>query len=110
MLKQLLVMDGVMAVCRFSDDGSIIDSAGMVPEDTMTRLARFALWYRRMISGNMDLFSLFSQVNGWTPSRGWVVVGQAMTVCSVTNLVCLVERKDASINAIMNALEDASHD
>jgi roadblock/LC7 domain-containing protein len=110
MLKRLLVLDGVVAVCRFQDDGTIVESVGMIPQEMMDKLGRFALWYRRMISSNTDVFSLFSQMNGWAPSRGWVVRGEKMSVCSVTNLVAMVENQSASLNEIMRALEDASHE
>jgi roadblock/LC7 domain-containing protein len=109
MLKRLLVLDGVIAVCRVQDDGAIIDSAGLISDEMMTQMAHFALWYRRMISGNSDVFSLFSQMNGWSPSRGWIVKGDKMSVCSVTNLVAMVENQGSSLNEIMQALEEASH-
>ena len=109
MLKRVLVLDGVVAVCQFQDDGSVIDAAGLIPDSMMERLSQFALWYRRMIAGNSDLLSLFSQMNGWTPARGWIVHGADMSVCCVTNLVCMVENKEASINEIMSALEEVSH-
>ncbi|WP_124945856.1 DUF2173 family protein [Sulfurirhabdus autotrophica] len=107
MLKRLLVLDGVVCVCRFQDDGTIIDMAGMLPEDTAQRLAQFAQWYRRMVSGNTDLFSLFSQMGGWTPSRGWVVRGTNMTVCGMGNLACMLDN-EASINEILSALDEAA--
>ena len=110
MLKRLLVLDGVVAVCRVQDDGEIIDSAGMIPDEMMTKLAHFALWYRRMISGNSDVFSLFSQMNGWTPARGWIVKGAEMSVLSVANIVAMIENKDAAINPIFAALEEAAHE
>lgn len=110
MLKRLLVLDGVVAVCRFQDDGTVVDSAGMISDEMMVNMARFAHWYRRMISGNSDVFSLFSQMNGWTPARGWIVKGAQMSVCSVANVVAMLENKDASINAVMQALEEASHE
>jgi len=47
----------------FSDDGTIIDLAGMLPEDTAQRLAQFAQWYRRMVSGNTIYFPFFT--DGW---------------------------------------------
>ena len=109
MLKRLLVLDGVVAVCRFQDDGTIIDAAGMLPESSMLHLAHFAQWYRRMVAGNTDLFSLFSQMDGWTPSHGWIVHGATMTVCGVTNLVCMMENKEASINEVILALDEAAH-
>lgn len=110
MLKKLLVIDGVTAVCRFQDDGSMIDSAGLLPIAMLQRLAQFAHWYRRMISSNTDLLALFSQANGWTPSRGWIVRGHEATVCSVGNLACLVENSEASINEIMQTLEAVAHE
>jgi len=110
MLKRLLVLDGVVAVCRFQDDGTVVDAAGVISDEMMANMARFSHWYRRMISGNSDVFSLFSQMNGWTPARGWIVKGDKMSVCSVANVVAMVENKDASVNQVMQALEEASHE
>ena len=109
-LKTILVLDGVVAVCRFRDDGVIMDAAGMMPSDMMERLAKFSQWYRRMVSGNIDLLSLFSQMRGWSPSRGWVVRGATLTVCSVGNMVCLVENAQSSLNEIMQAIGEAAHE
>lgn len=109
-LKKILVLDGVVAVCRFRDDGVIMDAAGVLPQDMLERLAKFAQWYRRMVSGNTDLLSLFSQMRGWSPSQGWVVRGASMTVCSVGNTVCLIDNAQTSLNAIMLALSEAAHE
>lgn len=109
-LKKLLVLDGVVAVCRFQDDGSIMDAAGMLTSDMMERMARFAQWYRRMVSGNTDLVSLFSQMRGWAPSKGWIVHGAQMTVCSVGNVVCMVQNNQGPLNELMTALADAAHE
>jgi len=109
-LKKLLVLDGVIAVCRFQDDGSIMDAAGMMPQDMMERMAKFAQWYRRMVSGNMDLVSLFSQMRGWAPSQGWVVHGAQMTVCSVGNVVCMVQNGQGTLEPLMKALSDTAHE
>lgn len=110
MLKRLLVLDGVVAVCRFQDDGTVVDAVGVISDEMMNKLAHFSHWYRRMISGNSDVFSLFSQMNGWTPARGWIVKGDRMSVCSVANVVAMIENKDASVNEIMRALEEVSHE
>ncbi|MGA9991543.1 MAG: DUF2173 family protein [Thiobacillaceae bacterium] len=109
-LKKLLVLDGVIAVCRFQDDGSIMDAAGTMTFDSMERIAKFAQWYRRMVSGNMDLVSLFSQMRGWAPSQGWIVHGAQMTVCSVGNVVCMIQNGQGSLNTLMTALTEAAHE
>ncbi len=110
MLKRLLVLDGVVAVCRFQDDGTLTDSVGLLPSEMLDRLAHFAHWYRRMISGNTDVFSLFSQMNGWAPSRGWIVRGARMSVCSVSNVVAMVQNDAVDLNAIMRGLDDVAHE
>lgn len=109
-LKKILVLDGVVAVCRFRDDGVIMDAAGLMPQELMERLAKFAQWYRRMVSGNTDLLSLFSQMRGWSPSQGWIVRGTSMTVCSVGNTVCLIDNAQSALNEIMQALSEAAHE
>ena len=109
-LKKILVLDGVVAICRFRDDGVIMDAAGLMPQELMERLAKFAQWYRRMVSGNTDLLSLFSQMRGWSPSQGWIVRGESMTVCSVGNTVCLIENGQSSLNEVMRALSEAAHE
>ena len=109
-LKKILVLDGVVAICRFRDDGVIMDAAGLLPQELMERLAKFAQWYRRMVSGNTDLLSLFSQMRGWSPSQGWIVRGDSMTVCSVGNTVCLIENAQSSLNEVMQALSEAAHE
>jgi roadblock/LC7 domain-containing protein len=109
-LKKLLILDGVVAVCRFQDDGTIMDAVGMLPQEILGRLARFAQWYRRMVSGNTDLVSLFSQMRGWAPSQGWVVHGAEMTVCSVGNVVCMFQNSDGNLNLLMEALSSAAHE
>ncbi len=108
-LRKLLVLDGVIAVCRFQDDGSIMDAAGTMPGEMMERMSRFAQWYRRMVSGNTDLLSLFSQMPGWSPSQGWIVHGAQTSVCSVGNLVCMVQNGQGSLQDTMKALAEAAH-
>lgn len=109
-LKRILVLDGVTAVCRFRDDGVVMEAEGLLSQDLMVRLAKFAQWYRRMVSGNTDLLSLFSQMRGWSPSQGWIVQGAATTVCSVGNMVCLVDNAQGALNEIMQALGEAAHE
>ena len=109
-LRKILVLDGVTAVCRFRDDGVLMEAEGLLPQDLMERLAKFAQWYRRMVSSNTDLLSLFSQMRGWSPSQGWIVKGAAMTVCSVGNMVCLFDNAQGSVNEIMDALKETAHE
>ncbi|WP_296753566.1 DUF2173 family protein [Thiobacillus sp.] len=109
-LNKVLVLDGVTAVCRFRDDGVIMEAEGMLSPELMERMAQFAQWYRRLVSSNIDLLSLFSQMRGWSPSRGWIAQGAELTVCSTGNVVCLVENAQGSLNEIMRVLGEAAHE
>jgi roadblock/LC7 domain-containing protein len=109
-LKKILVLDGVTAVCRFRDDGVLMAAEGVLSQELMERLAKFSQWYRRMVSSNTDVFSLFSQMRGWSPSQGWIVQGDTMTVCSAGNMVCMFENAQGSLNEIMQALGEAAHE
>ena len=108
MIKRLLALDGVMVVCRFRDDGEFIEGYGLLDDQQMRGLAKFAHDYKRMVQGNADQLSMFTQMAGWTPPGGWMVSGPEMSVCSVGNLVCVIDNKESSANEVMAQLHDAS--
>jgi roadblock/LC7 domain-containing protein len=109
MIKRLLALDGVMAVCKFTDDGSFVEGYGMLPDSEMQRLAKFALEYKRMVQGNADQLAMFTQMNGWTPPGGWMVRGPQMSACSMSNVVCIFNNAEASVNEVMQELRDVAN-
>ena len=108
MIKRLLAIDGVQVICLFRDDGALVEGYGVMDDEAMGRLAHFALEYKRMVQANADQLSMFTQTRGWTPPRGWIVRGAGASVCSVGNLVCLVDNNEASFNEVMAELRDAA--
>jgi roadblock/LC7 domain-containing protein len=109
MIKRLLAVDGIEVVCQFRDDGVLVVGYGLLGEPEMVRLAKFAHDYKRIVQGNADQLSMFTQMRGWTPPGGWIVRGSAMTVCSVGNLVCLVRNDGGSLTEVMSELREAAH-
>ena len=109
MIKRLLVLDGVNAVCHFRDDGGLVEGYGLMSRDDMVRLAQFAHDYRRMVQGNADQLAMFTGMRGWTPPRGWIVRGAAQSVCGVANLVCVVDSTGTPLNEILLELQEVSH-
>lgn len=109
MIKRLLALDGVQAICQFRDDGAFVEGYGLLEQDMMVALAKFAHDYKRMVQGNADQLSMFTRMRGWTPPGGWIVRGPAATVCSVGNLVCLIDNGEASLNEVMNNLRELGH-
>lgn len=108
MIRRLMILDGVMAVCQFRDDGALVQGYGGSDVAQLTGLAKFAHDYKRMVQGNADQLAMFTQVNGWTPPGGWIVRGADTAVCSVGNTVCIVDTRVASLNTVMQELREAS--
>ncbi len=109
MIKRLLIVDGVNVVCKFRDDGALVEGYGVLTEAEMGHLAKFAHDYKRIVQGNADQLSMFTQLRGWTPPAGWVVRGQSTAACSVGNLVCVVDVRLASLTEVMRELTELSH-
>ena len=109
MIKQLLAVDGVMAVCQFRDDGTFVEGYGLMPQPELEALSHFAHDYKRIVQGNADQLSMFTGIKGWTPPLGWIVRGDRMTVCSVANIVCTVENVGSDLTEVMQTLIEASH-
>jgi len=108
MIRQILALEGVLAVCQFRDDGALVEGYGIFSDAWMVQLARFACDYRRMLQGNTDQLSMFTQVRGWTPPRGWLVRGIAKSVCGAGNVVCVIDNQEASLDNILAELIDIS--
>jgi roadblock/LC7 domain-containing protein len=108
MIKRLLAEDGVIAICQFRDDGAYVEGYGLWPEQQMIGLAKFAHEYKRIVQGNADQLSMFTGLNGWTPPGGWVVHGQAMSVCSIANLVCVFENSALSLSHLLSEMRELS--
>jgi len=98
-----------MAVCRYRDDGAFIEGYGVLLEDELVALAQFAHDYKRIVQGNADQLSMFTDIRGWTPPTGWLVRGSRMSVCGVANLVCTVENDDGNLTEVMEHLIETSH-
>lgn len=106
MLKRLLALDGVHAVAKFREDGEFVEGYGILDESSMRSLCKFALGYKRITQGNTDQLSMFTQMRGWTPPKGWVVRGQNMSVCSIGNIVCFMSSHDGSLSEVLREVED----
>ena len=98
-----------MAVCQFRDDGALVEGYGVIDENLLPKLAKFAHDYKRMVQGNADQLAMFTQMSGWTPPRGWQVRGAVWAVCGISNLVCVVDLRETRLNSVMQALNDAAN-
>lgn len=108
MIKRLMILDGVTAACQFRDDGSLIEGYGLAGNQQLEKLAQFGHEFRRMVQGNADQLSMFAQMRGWTPPRGWIVRGPEASICSVANLVCVLETAQARVDEVLIEMDEVS--
>jgi len=108
MIRQMLAVDGVVAIAHFRDDGEFLEGYGMLPDEQLSALAHFAHDYKRIVQGNADQLSMFTGIKGWTPPTGWVVRGQGMTVCGVGNLACIMDNSEGRLNEVMRELAETA--
>lgn len=109
MIKQLLALDGVLAVAKFRDDGALVEGYGLGEPARLQQLAKFAHDYKRMVQGNADQLSMFTQMSGWTPPGGWIVLGPTLSICSVANVVCMVDSPATTLTTVMQQLHAAAN-
>ena len=100
---------GHSILLRDIEDHTTPEGYGMLDEKGLEMLVSFAHDYKRITQANADQLSMFTQVFGWTPPSGWIVRGDKMSVCSMANLVCLIDDSEASLNEVLNELKDLSH-
>ncbi len=108
MSRRLLALDGVVAVSQFRDDGAFVAGCGLLPDPELAALARFAHDYKRIVQGNADQLAMFTGLPGWTPPGGWIVHGRIMSVCSMGNLVCVLENAAADLSEVMRELAEVA--
>ena len=109
MIRQMLAIDGVMAICSFKDDGTFVEGYGVMGDDQLQALSHFAHDYKRIVQGNADQMSMFTGCNGFTPPTGWIVRGSGMTVCSVANMVCIMDNQEGNLDEVFKELKEAAH-
>jgi roadblock/LC7 domain-containing protein len=107
-IKRLLMIKGVVAVCHFRDDGQYVEGYGAMPDEQLAALASFAHDYKRIVQGNADQLSMYTGINGWTPPGGWIVRGAGMSVCSVANLACIVENQSGNLTEVTRLLDEVA--
>lgn len=106
MISRLLALDGVLAVCQFRDDGSLVEGHGLMEDAEMVRLARFSRDYKRMLQGNADQLCMFTGMGGWTPPRGWIVRGRGRSVYGFANIACVVENTEVRVGELVEELRE----
>lgn len=106
-LNSLSVLKGVVASLRFYDDGSLAEAAGQLDQVDMQLAAELCYENARIMHQGTDILMTLSGTEGWPP-RGWVMIGDELSVCAVAEVACFVRNREVSFNDVFRSLNEIS--
>jgi roadblock/LC7 domain-containing protein len=106
-LDDLVALKGVVAALRFYDDGSLAEAEGRLEQIDAQMAAELCYANGRIMHQNSDMLMTLSGTEGWPP-RGWMMMGDTLSIFSVAEVACFVRNGEASFNEVLRALTDVS--
>ena len=104
-LTGLLDIQGVVAALRFYDDGTLMEAAGEIDPLHTELAAELCYATGRILHHSSDVLTTISGKAGWPP-RGWMMMGDGLSICTIANVVCFVENSAVSFNQTLKALSE----
>ena len=108
-LKSLSGIKGVVATLRFYDDGTLAEAAGELEQLDAQLAAELCYANGRIMQHASDILMTVSGTTGW-PARGWMMMGNELSVCGVAEVACFVRNADVSWNELFRDLEEVSQE
>ncbi len=102
-LADLLETKGVIAALRFYDDGSLMEAVGKLEALHDELAAQLCHANGRIMHHGSDMLAAISGKTGWPP-RGWMMIGDELSICTIANVVCFANNAEVSFNAALNEL------
>lgn len=106
-LESLSVLTGVVAAIRFYDDGTLAEAAGQLDQVDTQLAAELCYANGRIMHHGSDVLMTLSGTQGWPP-RGWMMMGDELSICAVAEVACFVRNREASFNEVFRSLTELS--
>lgn len=106
-LETLFVLPGVIAALRFQDDGTLAQAAGHLDLVDPNMAAELCFANTRIMHQNSDILMTLSNREGWPP-RGWMAMGEDLSICAVAEVACFVRNNEVSFNQVFRTLMEIS--
>ena len=106
-LDSLSELKGVVAAIRFYDDGTLAEAAGQLDQLDMQLAAELCYANGRIMHHGSDVLMTLTGTQGWPP-RGWMMLGDELSVCAVAEVACFVRTREASFNDVFRSLTELS--
>jgi roadblock/LC7 domain-containing protein len=104
-LASLLEVEGVVAALSFLDDGTLLEVAGEIDPLHSDFAAEICYANGRITHQSSDVLATLSGMAGWAP-RGWVMLGNELSVCAIANVVCFARSGVVSFNEVLSLLSE----
>lgn len=108
-LEDLLAIKGVVAALRYNDDGSLAESVGELDQANASLAAQLCYANGRISHQSSDVLMTISGMAGWPP-RGWMMLGDELSICAIANVVCFVRNAEVPFNEVLHALSELGHE
>jgi roadblock/LC7 domain-containing protein len=106
-LESLSGLKGVVAAIRFFDDGTLAEAAGQLDRVDPQLAAELCYANGRIMHHGSDVLMTLTGTQGWPP-RGWMMMGDELSVCAVAEVACFVRNREASFNDVFRSLTELS--
>ena len=104
-LKQLLELPGVRGAVTFTHKGEMDSYRGQISQDHARMAAHMCASNSAMVQMQARLFGDYSGQPEWKGYQGWTMLGPELGVVVVGDTMCFLDRKEASLNQVVAALE-----
>ena len=104
-VRDLLVIDGVVASFEFGTDGSLIDYASTIdmPQSLANMTTQFSSSVTHMFNTLSEAFSKISWME-WSPQRGWAYFAGKYTVVVGGHRAVFIQTEKADFNGLFATL------
>ncbi|HKJ71123.1 MAG TPA: DUF2173 family protein [Gammaproteobacteria bacterium] len=103
-LKEVLKLPGIVGAAKFTPKGELESYKGQISEEEARMAAHMCASNSVLMQMQSRLFAEYSQQPEWGSYQGWAMLGPDMGVMVVDDTLCVVNRREASINDLMAAL------
>ncbi|MDH5409447.1 MAG: DUF2173 family protein [Gammaproteobacteria bacterium] len=106
LINELAGISGVIAAGEYSYRGDRFSYEGQL-DDEKARMASIMCRATTMaVHMQADMMKSLNNDCGCAPARGWIVRGAHFSVCVIANYFAFIDNNSASVNEVMQLMQD----
>jgi roadblock/LC7 domain-containing protein len=106
-LKEVMKLDGAVAVIEFKDNGETISYEGNIPKEVASMLSDMLASNMKMAKLESRLFTELTSIKGFENDlTGFAMIGNGLSLCVIENIGMIVNNGEADLNKIYQTLSN----